>query len=77
MEAWKTVKYSNTQETGPASAIDALVKGLEDLGLAYTVEDFPMWTDELKPEPKKPGSRKSRKTVDDLNLEVRNEDSQG
>lgn len=74
MESWKTVKYGSTQQTGPASAIDELVASLEEEGLAYSVEDYPVWTNTLKEvvdERKKPGTRKSRKTVEGIDLEVR------
>jgi len=37
---WKTLKYANTQQTGPAAAIEAEAKKLEARGVAFTLEDY-------------------------------------
>lgn len=78
MEGWKTVKYSNTQETGPANAMDALVEALEELGLAYSVHEFKAKIEVVGDAKQiadsvKAGSKRTKKTVENLDLEVRND----
>jgi hypothetical protein len=65
MEGWKVIKYGNQKQAGPANAIDEVAKSLEEKNIPYVIEDF---------ETKTVVKRKSRKTVNNLELEVRNED---
>jgi hypothetical protein len=40
MANWKTVLYQNTQQTGPAHAIDEVCKDLKKKKIAYEAFDF-------------------------------------
>jgi hypothetical protein len=60
MESWKTIKFSNTEMTGPAKAIEAEAAVLDEKGIDYLISDYP-----------EAPKRKTRKTVNNLDLEVR------
>lgn len=40
MTEWKIIKYANTQQAGPVSAIDAVAEELDAKGIDYTVIDM-------------------------------------
>jgi hypothetical protein len=64
MEGWTVIKYGNQKQAGPASAIEAVAKSLEEKNIPYVIEDFVTKT---------VVKRKSRKTVNNLELEVPND----
>lgn len=49
-KGWKTLRYGNTQQTGPAKAINAEAKKLKEAGIAYELVDYypTRYTEELE-----------------------------
>jgi hypothetical protein len=64
MEGWTVIKYGSQKQAGPANAIDEVAKSLEEKNIPYVIEDFVTKT---------VVKRKSRKTVNNLELEVPND----
>lgn len=56
---WKTLKYENTQLTGPAKAIEAEVRKLKAAGTEYEVTDYKpvRYVEELETREEENGSK--------------------
>lgn len=70
---WKVIYYSNTQQTGPAQAIKALAEDLKAKGIEYQMEDFGPFEKSDEAAKVVTKKRRTRKTVERLDLEVRDE----